>query len=163
MVELLHNPEIWVLIGFSLFVILVFTPGKRALLGLIDTRVAKIRQQLDEATSLRREAEAALASAQKRLADSSAEAERMIADAKAGAERSRREALEEIHELTQRRQKEAIEKIAQAEAGAVDEIRRLAVDAAIAATRSLLVAHVTGATADRLVDDAIADLPLRLN
>jgi F-type H+-transporting ATPase subunit b len=163
MTELLHNPEIWVLIGFTLFVVLVFKPGKKALLGGIDGRVAKIRQQLDEAASLRREAEAALTAAQTRLADSAAEAERMIADAKAGAERSRREALEEIHELTQRRQKEAIEKIAQAEAGAVDEIRRLAVDAAIAATRSLLVSHVTGATADRLVDDAIADLPQRLN
>ena len=62
-----------------------------------------------------------------------------------------------------RRQKAALDKIAEAEAAALAEVRRTAVSVAIAATRNLLERHVPGAVGDRLVDQAIDELPGTLN
>jgi F-type H+-transporting ATPase subunit b len=161
--ELLKNPEIWVLIGFSLFLILAFKPGKKALIGGLDTRIEKIKAQLQEAAALRAEAEAALKAAEQAQRDAAAEAEKLIARARADAAQSKAHALAEIGNLTARRQKEAIEKIAQAEAQALEEVRRLAADVAIAATAQVLTAHVTGKVADGIIDQAIAELPAAIH
>jgi F-type H+-transporting ATPase subunit b len=56
----------------------------------------------------------------------------------------------------------AIDKIAQAEAAAVQEVREIAVDLAIAATEKILAEKVRGDLSDRLVDKAIGELPQKL-
>lgn len=161
--EYLHNPEVWIAIGFVLFLILAYKPGSKALVGGVDARIDKIKAQLAEAASLRAEAEAALQAAEKRQRDVVAEAEKLLAEARTDAERTKAHMLSEIEHLTSRRQKDALDKIAQAESQALAEVRRLAADVAIAATAQVLAAHVKGKAGDALIDQAIADLPARIH
>ena len=57
----------------------------------------------------------------------------------------------------------AKEKIAQAEAQALSEIRGLAADAAVAAAGKLILARIDEARASALIHDSIAGLPGKLN
>ena len=62
----------------------------------------------------------------------------------------------------ERRQRLAEERIAQAETKAVDEIRAVAVDVAIAAARDVIAAQTDEQRGGALLDAAIAALPQRL-
>jgi F-type H+-transporting ATPase subunit b len=58
-----------------------------------------------------------------------------------------------------RREQQAMERIRQAEAEATREVRNMAVEIAVAATRGLIVETLTKDKAAELVDSAIKDLP----
>ena len=61
-----------------------------------------------------------------------------------------------------RREQLAVEKIAAAEVKALQDVREQMVDLAIAATRQLIVENMTGSVRARLVTDAVAEIPTRL-
>jgi len=62
-----------------------------------------------------------------------------------------------------RREQLAIDRISHAETAATDDIRRMAADVAIEATRTLLSDEMKGERADKLIDGAIKDLPSKLH
>jgi F-type H+-transporting ATPase subunit b len=62
-----------------------------------------------------------------------------------------------------RREDQALQRIAQAEQAAAHEVRAAAVDVALAATRQLLERKLDASVQSRLVDDAIRELPGKLN
>ena len=68
-----------------------------------------------------------------------------------------------MEEFVARRTKMAEEKIAQAEAQALADVRSAAVDAAVAAAGSVLARMTKGDAADRLLADGIAELKAKLN
>ena len=61
------------------------------------------------------------------------------------------------------REQQAVDRIAQSEAAAAKHVRDTAIDLALAATRSLLREQVGAGSAEKLVNDAIAELPRRLH
>jgi F-type H+-transporting ATPase subunit b len=61
-----------------------------------------------------------------------------------------------------RREQQALDRIAQAEAQALADVRNLAADLAVAATQKILTENLDPAKAEALVSDAIAELPRRL-
>ncbi len=161
--ELLKNPEIWVAVAFVILVAGVWKPVKRGVAGGLDARAATIKAELDEARRLKDDAEALLAEYQQKESQALAEAEAILRHAGAEAERNRRQAEGELAASLKRREQQAMERIAQAEAKAIDEVRALAVALAVAVTRRLVAANLDGARAAALVDSAIAELPQRLN
>jgi len=62
----------------------------------------------------------------------------------------------------ERRQRTAEERIAQAEAKALDEVRAVAIDVAIAAAREVITAQIDQQRGGVLIDEAIVALPQRL-
>ena len=135
-------------------------PGMIA--GALDSRIATIRKQLDEATALRAEAEAQLAEAKARNAASAGDAQAIVAHAEAEAAGLLAKAEADLAELIARRQTMAEDKIAAAERGAIAEVRALAADAAVRAATTIL-AERHGADADKaLIDRTIQGLG-RLN
>jgi hypothetical protein len=68
----------------------------------------------------------------------------------------------DLQQSLERRQRLAEERIAQAEAKALDEIRAAAVDVAIAAAREVIVAELDERRGAAMLDAAIAALPQRL-
>ncbi len=98
--------------------------------GALDHRAARIKAELAEAARLRAEAEALLASFEKRRAEADAEAAAVVAQAHAEAEVLGKEAHERLAEFIQRRTKQAEEKIANAEVQALADVRAAAADAA---------------------------------
>jgi F-type H+-transporting ATPase subunit b len=163
MVELLHETEIWVLLGFLIFAGLIWTKARKVLAGGLDARAERIRQQIDEAEKLRAEAEGMLRDAEQRQKAALQEAKALLDQATREAGLLKDQAARDTAGLLERRRRAAVEKIAQAEAAAITEVRQYAVDVAIAATRQVLASQVQGALADRMVEQAIAELPRRLS
>jgi len=160
--HLFADPEFWVLLAVAAFAAVVWKPARKALLGGLDDRAARIRGELDEARKLRDEAERLLAQFQAKEREAAAEAEAIIAHAREEAERIAAQSGRDLEAALARRQRLAEERIAQAEAKAVDEIRAVAVDIAIAAAREVIVAETDEARGGALLDAAIGALPQRL-
>jgi len=126
--------------------------------GALDTQISAIRAQLDEAKSLRAQAEQLRAEYAARIASAEQDAAAMLDHARHEAEAIVARAHASTTDVIARREKMAADKIAAAEQAAVDELRRRAVTAATGAAAQLIAAR-HGADADRaLVDGAIDGL-----
>ena len=86
-----------------------------------------------------------------------------IAHAREEAERLRLHAAADLDSSMKRREAQAMDKIAQAEALALQEVKSLTVDLAIAASGRLIAENMDAAQSAKLVDAAIADLPRNLH
>lgn len=155
--------EVWLVLALVVLIAIAYRPAKRAILGALDGRAGRIRDELEEAQRLREEAQAALANFQRRQRDALGEAEEIIAHAKVEADRLRDHAAAELEETLKRREAMAMDRIAQAESAATAEVRGVAVDVAIAAAREVIGAQLDKSKADTLVDESIKDLPNRLH
>ena len=157
--ELFRDPEFWVLVSAVIFVIAVWKPAKRSLLGSLDERSARIAAELDEARRLREEAERLLADYQQKQRAALDDAQAIVAHAKQEAEAIAAQSARDLQQMLERRQRLAEERIAQAEAKALGEIRAEAVDVAVSAARRVIVAEVDAQRGAALLDQAIASLP----
>jgi F-type H+-transporting ATPase subunit b len=160
--HLFGEPEFWVLLAVVLFVIGVWKPARRAILGGLDARAVRIRDELEAARRLREEAQQALAGYQKQQREAAAEAEAILAHARAEAERIAAQAARNLEETLERRRRLAEERIAQEEAKALSEIRAVTVDVAISAARQVIVAELDEQRSAALIDAAIVALPQQL-
>ncbi len=160
---MLATPEFWVAVAFIILVAAIARPLYRTITGGLDARTERIRRALDEATRLREEAQHLLAEYQRKQRDAARECEQIVAHAEAEAKRFAEEAAARLEASLARNEQRAIDKIAQTEAEAVQEVRAATVDIAIAATRKLLAQRTDAATAARLLDAAIAELPAKLH
>ncbi|MBT3660559.1 MAG: ATP F0F1 synthase subunit B [Rhodospirillaceae bacterium] len=159
-----HDPTFWVLVSFTMFIgVLVYLKVPGMITGALDKRAEKIKADIDEAEKLLEEAQDLLATYQKKQREASDVAQEIKAKAKEEAERLKVHGRERMEDALARREKLAIERIAQAEAAAVDEIRTRTVDIAMDATRELLASKLSDGKAEAMVDDAIKELPNRLN
>jgi F-type H+-transporting ATPase subunit b len=154
--------EFWVLVAFILFVGFMVWKARKALVGGLDARAARIKAEIDEAQRLREEAQALLAEYQKKQREALGEAEAMVKQAEEEGKRVRAKAETDLAAAMKRREQQALDRIAQAEAQALAEVRNLAADLAVSATQKLLVEKLDAAKAQTLVSDAIAELPRRL-
>jgi F-type H+-transporting ATPase subunit b len=163
MTAIFHEAEFWVLVAAVIFVLAVGRKVFRLVAAGLDARSERIRNQLDEARVLREEAERLLAEYQTRRRDALTEAEAIVAHAKEEAKRIAAQAARDLGSALERRRRLAEERIAQAEAKAVGEIRATAVDIAIAAAREVIAAALDERRAATLIDSAIAALPQALH
>lgn len=159
-----RTAEFWVGLAFVAFVLILFYYKVPALLAKsLDDRAEAIRKELDEARRLREEAQTLLSNYQKKHRDAGKEADAIIEQAKREAETFARETRASLKETLERRTRMAEDKIARAEAQAVDEVRAAAVERAIAAAEKLLREKAQGAGGAALIDQGIRDLKGRLN
>ena len=160
--HLFADPEFWVLLAVVLFAIVVWKPARRAVVGTLDERAMRIQGELEEARKLRDEAEQLLADYRQKEREAAADAQAIIAHARDEAERIAAQSARDLQQSLERRQRLAEERIAQAEAKALDEIRAAAVDVAIAAAREVIVSQLDERRGAAMLDAAIAALPQRL-
>ena len=160
--SLIQDPTFWVAVAFVVFVVLVFKPIKGALIGGLDAKIAEIRQEVEEAEKLREEAQSLLANYQRQQRQAIQDAEAIVARAKEEAERHRAEADEAMKDMVRRQEEQAREKIAQAEAAAIQEVRSMSVELAMAAAEKLLADRLAGDEGSSLIDNSIEDIPRKL-
>lgn len=156
------EPRNWVALAFIVFFVLFGKKLWGALAGMLDERAAKIRAELDEAARLRNEAEAMLKDAQARREAATVEAQQMLAGAKAEAARLAQAAAAEAEASAKRREQMALDRIAAAEKAAIDEVRVTAAEVATVAARQVIADGLSATADERLVDQAIAQLPTAL-
>ena len=126
--------------------------------GMLDSRIAQIRAQLDEAADLRKEAEALRGEYEAKIKALDSETAAMRNRAEQEAAQMLAKAEEDVKALVVRRQRMAEDRIAAAERSAVAEVRDAASRAAVAAARDLIADKHDGTADKPLVDRAIADI-----
>ena len=161
--EFLQDPAFWAAVAFVIFIAATAKPISRLLTARLDKRADKIRSELEEAEKLREEAQDLLASYQRKQRDALAEAEAIIAHAGEEAERLAVQERDKLEAALERRQKQAIDRIAQAEAQALDLVRAKTVDVALDATRDYLAKELKDNQSGALTDAAIKVLPGNLH
>jgi len=160
----LHNTEIVVGIGFLIFVgILIYYRVPQLIGQKLDERALRIKAELDEARALRDEAQALLASYEKRRREVTELVEEIKVAARAEADRAAITAEEDIKASVARRMQTAIEQIAAAEQAAVRQIRDEAVNVAVAAAGDVLRARAKAEDANRLIEAAIKEVGEKLH
>ena len=156
--------EFWVLVSFVVFGLIVLyykVPGMIA--KILDERAETIRKEIDEARRLREDAQKLLADYQQKHRSAGQEADAIVEEARREAEAFAQETRAGLKDTLERRTKLAEDKIARAEAQAVDEVRAAAVEMAIAAAEKILREKAAGAAGTALIDQGIRDLKGRLN
>jgi F-type H+-transporting ATPase subunit b len=162
--ELIREPEFWVGVGFVLVIGFFLYKRIPGMIGKqLDARAAAIAKELDEAKRLREEAQTLLAQYRAKAAGADKEAEAILVAARAEADRFASESRTALTAQIERRAKAAQDKIAQAEAQAIAEVRALAADAAVAAAEKLIATRMTEDRAKSLIADAVREIPGKLN
>jgi F-type H+-transporting ATPase subunit b len=161
---MLMETETWVAIGFVLFVALLAYLGvHKSIIQALDHRADKIKADLDDAKRLKDEATALLAEYQKKRQEAETEAQEIVAEAKVEAERMAADAKTKAEEFVVRRTRMAEQKIAQAEAQAIADVRGAATEAAVAAAERILAAEAKGEVAANLIAKGVEDVRKNLN
>lgn len=163
MAEFFSTPHNWAALGFVAFLLLVGRKGWAFLTGWLDGHSTEIKHKLDEASRLRAEAEALLASYVKKQKDAEREAEQILAQARTEAARMAEEAARAIEVAVQRRTELAKERIARAEQKAMKEVRDVAIEIAVRGAERLIAAEMDQKKADKIVEDAIVELDRKLH
>ncbi len=159
-----YDPANWVAIATVMFVGLIVYLKVPSMVGeALDKRAREIADELNAARRLRDEAQSLLASYQRRTANAGKEVEEIVEQARAEAARMSSEMQVSLAAQAERRGKMVEEKIAQAEALAIQEVRAAAVDAAVSAARALIVSQLSPEKGRELVEKSITDVRGKLH
>ena len=162
--DIFATPEFWVAVSFFLFLALVCYFGvHKKIATALDARADAIARELNEAQSLREEAEKVLADYRRKQGDAAKEADDIVALAGKEAKAMATETSRAMKEQFERRMKQAEDKIARAETEALRDVRAAAADAAVAAAQSVIAGKLTAKTADKLISQGIDTLKSKLN
>lgn len=154
---------VWIVICLVLFFgIIAYFGVPKMITKALDDKIAKIGNDLDEAKRLREEAQALLAEYERKRKDAESEAADIITAAEEEAVRIAEEAKTALEDLIARRTRSVEDKIAQAEAQAVGEVRSRSADVAVEAAKNILTAQMSD-KGDALVSQAIKDVAAKLN
>lgn len=152
----LRNTDFVVLIAFLIFIgILLYKKVPALIGGLLDKRAMTIRSELDEAKALREEAQALLASYERKQKDVQEQADRIVTAAKQEANAAAAAAKEDIAKSITRRLAGAEEQIASAQAAAIKDIRDQAVTIAVSVAKEVMAEQLDATAANALIDDSI--------
>ena len=155
--------EIWLLIALAILIAVVWKPLSRTIVGALDGHTAKVRAELEEARRLRDEAQSLLAEHKRQLAAGQEHARSISEHAHREAERQAERHRAALEASLARRTEQALGRIAQEEAKAVQDVRNQAATLAIRTTRRLLADQVDSDHAQVLVDRAIEEVGRKLS
>ncbi len=159
---MMHSAVFWLVIAMAVFFSIAGKPLVKTIRGMIDKHRELVCQEMEAAARLRNEAQELLIQIRQKHSEATKEAEAIIANAKADADRLHSEAAAKLEALLALREKQAMDKIAEAEAKAIAEARQLAARLSVTASSDILKQRMVGATADAMIDAAITELPAKL-
>jgi F-type H+-transporting ATPase subunit b len=151
----LQNPELWFAVASIIVIALAWKPIGKILAKTLDARADRIRADIAAAEKLLADAKTALARYTGTLANAEAEAERIIAQAQLEAADIRERAAEELEHALKAREQHVLDRIEQAEAAAMAEIKAATVTLAIQASRAAIREHLNDNQQAVLVQKAI--------
>ncbi|NNU79560.1 ATP F0F1 synthase subunit B [Halovulum dunhuangense] len=160
----LDNTDFVVLLGFLIFVgVLLYFGVPKLITSKLDARAEEIRNELDEARTMREDAQSLLAEFEKRKEEVSDQAASIVAAAKSEGESALAAAKADLEATMARRLNAATEQIASAEQAAVREVRDRAVAVAVKAAAEVIAQKMNATQADALIDKAIAEVKGKLH
>ena len=152
----------WIALAMlAVFALMIWKKVPAAIGKALDHKIDAIRDQLAEAETLRKEAEALKAEYQAKAQAAESEAAAMVERARHEADSLIAKAKADAEAMVVRRGKMAEDKIAAEERAAVQQLRAAAADAATRAAARLIAEQVDAKTDSKLVDGTINDLGRR--
>ena len=153
------TPPAWIAVAILVVIaIMVWKKVPGAIAGALDSKVALIRDQLAEAESLRKEAEALKAEYQAKSASADKDRAALLERAKHEANEIVAKAKTDAEALIERRTRMAEDKIAAEERAAIEQLRAAAAEAASRAAARLIAERHDANTDAKLVDQAIKEI-----
>ena len=138
--------------------IMLWKKVPQAIAGALDSKIALIRDQLAEAESLRKEAEALKAEYEAKAKSADKDRAALLERAKHEADEIVAKAKTDAEALIERRTRMAEDKIAAEERAAVEQLRAAAAEAATKAAARLIAERHDAGTDAKLVDQAIKEI-----
>jgi F-type H+-transporting ATPase subunit b len=164
MLDILKETDFWEWLGLiAVVAIFLYNRVPAFIARALDRRAEAIARELESVKRLREEAETVLINYRERADSAEKEAATILSETRAETERFTAEARAQMQAQIERRARQAQERIAQAEANAMAEIRALAADAAVAAAQKLIAARLGEDKAAALITQSINELPAKLN
>jgi F-type H+-transporting ATPase subunit b len=156
------DPGGWVAVAMLVvFAILIWKKVPGAIGKALDSKIALIRDQLAEAESLRKEAEALKAEYEAKAASADKDREALLERARHEADEIVAKAKTDAEALVGRRTRMAEDKIAAEERAAIKQLRAAAADAAAKAAARLIAERHDAKTDEQLVNQAIGEIARR--
>lgn len=147
----LINESLWVALSFGVFVALVWKKAGSAISAALDKRSEDIRNNLDEAKTLREEAQNELQKYQRLQREATDQAKEIIANAEKAALQIEEAAKKNAEASIKRRKDQAEAKIKALEAEATQDIRNRAAQLATAAAADLICENMDQVAANNLL------------
>lgn len=116
------DEKFWLAVCFAIFVGFTYRPIKKAILGMIDSRIDLIRNELKNAKVMRMEAEAALQKSQAQLDRIIADRDGLLKAAKADIDKVSKEGRRELEILLELKERDAENRLEQLKTRATKDL-----------------------------------------
>ncbi|TAH36059.1 MAG: hypothetical protein EYC62_02870 [Alphaproteobacteria bacterium] len=157
------DPTFWVALSIVVFAVLIFKTVKKMYFQATDKYAADVAKQLKQAQDLKAEAEAMIVQYREKQKQGAIECERIIQQAKTDSIAMQQSSMAELKDMIHAREQQAMEKINRLEAEIIKELRQKTANMAIDATQRILVEILDAQKNAALVDQAIREMPQKLN
>ena len=158
MEAILHDSKTWVAASFVIFMLGFVKYAVPHIIKALDARAQQIKDELEQAVSLREEAQNMLAEYQQKQKAMLAEAEGILKMAQEEAAHMRDAAEEELATEIERRTKISEAKIARAEVDAIRQVQDSMATLATEAAHSLISEHLQDSEDDALIEMALENV-----
>ncbi len=163
MMALLEDSTAWLALSFIIFLFILVRMGRKAFIGLLDGRIASVREEIKTAENLRVEAQELLAQYQRKHRDAVKDSQEIIANAEKRAAEITKAAEADLAETSKRREKQLKERLDRLEQSAIGEIQKYAAELSIKATTEIIASQLDKKSNAKLVDQAIKDIPQNIH
>ena len=153
------NLMFWTLVIFLLLYVLLRWKAFPAILGAVEQREKSLQDAIDAAKRDREEAQRLLEEHQRQIDAARGEAQKLIADGRAVAEKMRTDLLEQTHQEQQTMLERARREIDSEKERAIAQLRREAVNLAIAGASKVIEQNLDNTKNRQLVEGFLSSLP----
>jgi F-type H+-transporting ATPase subunit b len=157
------DPHFWVALSFVLFMVVFVRKVLPLINQALDKRAEGIRDELDQATRLREEAEELLKTYKLQQREMQKQAKEIIENATRDAAAIRANAAEELKATLARRRQQAEDNIKRAQTDAHALIKREIVDLAVVKAKTVVAAQLQDAKEDPAIQRALAEIERQIH
>ena len=158
LVNWLQDIYSWYSMSFVIFLFIVVKFSAPVINAALDKRVADIKKSLEEAESLRVEAQEMLAQYQRKYRDAEIESQKIVEVAKENAQAFRKKSEAEMAKLIKRREEQLEDRLKRMEQNAISEIQKYAAELAMNAANQIILKNLNDNTKNRLVKESIQNI-----
>ena len=164
MMDLLaYDTSIWIAISFAVFAFVAYKLGRKSVIGSLDSQIAEVKNEIENAERLRVEAQELLAQYQRKQRDAEKEASDMLDRAKDQAKQLEKTAETDLKDVMARREVQLADRLKRIEENAIAEIQNHAAELAVAATTEMIVKTLDEKSNNKMNEDTIQSLSKHLN
>lgn len=148
----------WSVVSFGILLALLYKYALPPILDILETRERHIRDSIEQADRMKKEAEQLLSDYRSKLAAAQQEAHAILEQARQRAQQSLEENERRLERETKKMLEEAKQEIEQERLKALNELREHVVDLVLQVTEKILQRNITDQDHRRLVEETIAKI-----